>query len=257
MRSFIAVVALLLASAFATGALFAYLAHETVLEPERAGAVLSDGLGSSELRARVLARTVPGYANLPAPYRAEVDRAAQSTPVDRALSEVEVDSDGRADLSPVQQELSRALNDAGYPEVAATVERAGRGSTVRIPPRIWAQYTEARDASWWIATRAGLAAAALYLVGILAARSKRTALMSTGLALLISGALAWVSFRMIPELAPTFTRDPWLQDLAALVSAPTATIVATLLPVAVVGVLLMVGSLAVPTGRRGWTAGKP
>ena len=90
MRSFIAVVALLLASALSTGALFAYLAHETVLDPERAGEVLSDGLDSPEVRTRILARAVPGYANLPEPHRAEVERAAQSRQVDRALSEVDV-----------------------------------------------------------------------------------------------------------------------------------------------------------------------
>jgi len=250
MRSFIAVVALLLASALSTGALFAYLAHETVLDPERAGEVLSDGLDSTEIRARVLARTVPGYADLPAPQRAEVDRAAQSRQVDRALSEVEVDSDGSADLSPVRQEFSRALTEAGYPEAAAAVDRAGPDNEVRIPTRTWAQYTDARSASWWVATRGGLVAAALFLVSILSSRSKRTALISTGLALLISGALAWMVFRLVPELAPRFTSDPWLRDLAALLSPSSATIATTLLPVAVVGVLLMVGSLAVPARRR-------
>lgn len=250
MRSFIAVVTLLLASALSTGALIAYLAHETVLDPERAGEVLSDGLGSPEVRARVLARTVPGYANLPAPHRAEVDRAAQSRQVDRALSEVEVDSDGRADLSPVRQELSRALTEAGYPEAAAAVDRAGPANTVRIPSRTWEQYTEARDTSWWVATRAGLAAAVLFLVSILSARSKRTAMVSAGLALLISGAVAWMAFRLVPELAPRFTSDPSLRDLAALLSPSSATIATTLVPVAVVGVLLMVGSLAVPARPR-------
>ena len=250
MRSFIAVVALLLASALSTGALIAYLAHETVLDPERAGEVLSDGLDSPEVRTRILPRAVPGYANLPEPHRAEVDRAAQSRQVDRALSEVEVDSDGRADLSPVRQELSRTLADAGYPEAAAAVNQAGPDDTVRIPPRTWAQYTDARGSSWWVATRAGLAAAVLFLVSILSARSRRTALISTGLALLVSGAVAWLASRLLPELVPRFTGDPWLRDLAALLSPSSATIATTLLPVAVVGVLLMVGSLAVPARSR-------
>ncbi|MGH3371252.1 MAG: hypothetical protein ACRDPR_14780 [Nocardioidaceae bacterium] len=250
MRSFLSFVALLLASLLTTVALVAYTAHETVLDPDRVGEVMSQGLSEDGLRERVLNRVVPGYASLPSAYREEVGRLAASQPVESALDEVEVDSRGQADLGPMRSELARTLDEGGYPELASRVQAADGRDTLRLPEGVWEPYTEARDTSWLVATRAALGASVLFLLSVVVAANRRAAVRGVGLVLLLSGGAALLLFRLLPEAARLVSDDPWVGTAADVASSgTTTTVLAPLMPVAVLGVALLLGSFLVPRRR--------
>lgn len=248
MRSFLAFLALVVAAVAATVGLLAYTAHETVLDPERAGEVLAEATDSAEVRQTLLERSVPGYDRIPAEYRAELDAVSRSERVSEALSDVTVDGEGNADVAPVRQELATALEQNGYGELAAQVRSTG-GGTVSVPARVWQPYVDARDTSWQVATTAAIVAAALFLVSILVARRRRGAVLAVGLVILVSTVVAGALFRLLPSLAPLVTDDQRVADLAALAGASTDTLVTLLLPFAIAGGVVALVSLAVP-GRR-------
>jgi hypothetical protein len=249
MRSFLSFLAVVLASGLAVGSLTAYVAHETVLNPERAGDVLAKALDRSDLREEVMARALPGYTSLPSAYRSDVDRLADNPRVDRALSSVRVDPDGRADLTPVRRELAQSLEEGGYGQFASQVRTADDSATVRVPPRFWRPYTDARDTAWLVATRGALAAGALFLVGLLVARNRRRALAAVGAALVLSAGAAYVVLQTLPEIAEAVSTGRWAQAAALLDAPDAATVVSVLLPVAAVGAALFVVSLLVPRPR--------
>lgn len=250
MRSFLSGVALLLASVTATAALLAYTAHETVLEPRRAGEMLAGALDTSEVRETVLARAVPGYAVLPARHRESLNQMASSERVGRALDGVEVDDAGRVDLAPVRRELGRQLEEEGHTELAGRVRATDRAASLQIPSRYWDMYAQARGTAWTTATLGGLGAAAIFAAAVLLARSRRLGLLGAGAGLLLSTAAAAVAFRLLPEIAPLVAADPRLAELAEVGVLPPAVIVPVLLPVAVVGAVLALVSLAVPAARQ-------
>lgn len=248
MRSFLAFLALVAATVTATVGLLAYTAHQTVLDPERAGQVLAQAADSAEVRQTLLERTVPGYSRIPAEYRADLDQVSRSERVEQALSGVEVDGEGNADVTPVRQELATALEQSGYGELAAQV-RSARGGTVSVPSRVWEPYLDARDTSWQVATTAGIVATLLFLAAILVARSRRGAVLSVGLAVVISAVVAGALFRVLPSLAPLVTDDQRVADMAELAGAPTDTLVTLLLPFVIAGGVVALLSFVVP-GRR-------
>lgn len=249
MRSFLAFLALVAATLVATVGLLAYTAHETVLEPDRAGEVLARAVDSAEVRQTLLEEAVPGYASIPAEYRTGLDQVSRSERVEQALSGVEVDGQGNADVTPVRQELASALEQNGYGDLAAQV-RSAEGGTVSVPTRVWEPYVDARAASWDVAITAAIVAAALFLASVLVARSRRGAVLGVGLAVVVSAVLAGALFRMLPELAPLVTSDQRVADLAGLAGASTDTLVALLLPFVVAGGVVALLSFALPGRRR-------
>jgi hypothetical protein len=246
MRSFVAFVALLLAAVSTTAALAAYLAHETVLDPSNAGKVLSRAVDSGDLRDQVLSRALPGYDSLPAQYRGQVDRVAESKKVDRALSRVQIDAQGNADIGSVRQQIATGLRDAGYGPVADRVASAGGRDTVQLPQDVWRPYQDARETSWLVATRGALLAGALYLVALLISPRRRGMLAAGAVALLLSGGAAYVLVRNLPSFASEAGADPWMVA-AARVAVPTQEAVLPLLvPLAVLAGGLLVASLLAP-----------
>ncbi|HEX6246660.1 MAG TPA: hypothetical protein VFZ64_02205 [Nocardioidaceae bacterium] len=250
MRSFLSGVALLLATATATVALLAYTAHETVLEPRRAGELLAGALDTAEVRDTVLARAVPGYAVLPAQHRESLNRMARSDRVGQVLGGVEVDGSGRVDLTPVRRELVGQLEDGGHTGLAGRVRNADGEASLRIPRRYWDMYAQARGTAWTTATLGGLAAGVLFAAAVLLARSRRLGLLGAGVGVLLSAAAAAVAFRLLPEVAPLVAGDPRLAELAEIGALPLPVVVPVLLPAAVVGAVLVLTSLAVPARRQ-------
>lgn len=249
MRSFLSFVAVALASLLAVLSLAAYVVHETVLDPQRAGDVLAKAMDGSELRDEVLSRTLPGYSSLPSAYRSDVDRLADSPRVDRALSSVSVDPQGRADFSPVRRELAQSLEKGGYGELAAQVRAAQTDASIRVPQRIWGPYEEARDTAWLVATRGALASAALFLVGLLIARNRRRAVALVGAAVALSAGAAFLLLRSLPQLVEEAATGRWARWAAAVSAPDTTAVTEVLLPVAVVGAALVVVSFFVPRPR--------
>lgn len=249
MRSFLAFVALILASVAAVASMTAYVVHETVLDPARAGDVLSKALDRSELREQVLTQALPEYESLPQTYRSEVDRLAETPRVDRALASVSVSPDGRADLSPVRDQLAGSLEDGGYGELAAQVRAADGNDTFQVPPRLWKPYTTARDTAWLVATRGALVALALFLLGLAVAPNRKRALAAIGVAVAATAGAAYVVLHSLPAIVEAVTTGRWAQRVAALGAPDADTMSSVLVPVAAVGAALVVVSLVLPRPR--------
>jgi hypothetical protein len=249
MRGFLAFVALLVGFVCATVAVVAYVAHETALDPRNAGAVLSEAVGTQDIRNRLLTEAVPGYDQLPGPIRGQVDRVADSPAVDRALEDVQVDESGRADLAPVGDELAQQLRSAGLDRVATQVESASGEVAITVPDRIMEPYASAREQSWQVATYGAVAAAGAFLLGLLVARNRRAALGGVGVSLLFSAGAAFVVLRSAPELAEWWGTDPWVQAGAATMDPGEPAVQTILIAVAVAGLLVAALSFFVPRPR--------
>ena len=251
MRSLLSALAVLLGSLAATVALTAYVAHETVLDPDQVGDVVAEGLGQDQLRERMLATVVPGYTDLPDTYRDDVDRAAGHPAVEDALADVTVDERGRADVGPVRRELAQSLRERGYPELASQVNATEGRDRLRLPGRLWEAYTDARDTSWLVATRGALTAAALFAFAVLVARSRRAAVRGVGLAVLLSGGAAALLLVALPVVAEVLVDAPWVGTIADVASAASSSdLVEPLIPVGLAGAFLVVVSFMLPRPHR-------
>ena len=250
MRSFLAFVALLVGFLSATVSVVAYVAHETALDPGNIGDVMSEAVGIDGVRDEILSEAVPGYDRLPDPVRGEIDRLASSPRVDDAVSEVQVDESGRADLSAVGQELSQQLRGGGFDRIADRVEAASDSVVVRLPDNVWEPYISARDNSWMVAMSAGVAAVAAFGLALLVARNRRAAMSGVGMSLILSAGAALLLIRAAPALADMRGSDPWVQAGAAAMDPSGPFVQTTLIAVAVAGVLALLLSFAVPRPRR-------
>jgi hypothetical protein len=211
--------------------------------------VLSEAVGTQEIRDRLLSEAVPGYDQLPGPIRGQVDRVADSPAVDRALEDVQVDENGRANLAPVGDELAQQLRSAGLDRVATQVESASGDVEIAVPERIMGPYASARDRSWQVATYGAIAAGAAFLLGLLVARNRRAALGGVGFSVLASAGAAFVTLRSAPELAEWWGADPWVQAGAATMDPSEPAVQTILLAVAVAGLLVAALSFFVPRPR--------
>jgi hypothetical protein len=249
MRSFLSVLALMLALLATTVTLVAYLAHETLLDTEDLGAVAVKALQDDELRRQVLTRALPGYGELPASYREQVERAAEGPQMRRALEQVEVDDQGRVPLAPVRRQVVDSLR-ADYPEVAAHLETAGGPATFRLPPRVLEPYEDARAVTWQVATRGAVVALVLLVVGVLMARSNRAGLMGAGLVLMLSSVLAVGAFLVLPELLPLVGGLGGVERQLLRVAVPDpAGLFPLLVPVIATGAAAAVIALVLPRRR--------
>ncbi len=249
MRSFVTGFLLFLSFFTGTAALEAYVVHEVLLDPDRAGEVLGSALQQEDLRERILTKAVPGYGQLPQSARDGVDQAAEEVPVDRALRDVQLDEDGTVSLAPLKAELADELRRRGQDRLADRVEAAEDPGTVSVPAADMERYREARDTSWKVATGGALITVGLLVIAALASRDRRRTVRSIGVTLLLVAGAAALLFAAIPTVVRAADGRPEFEALAAVVEAQRQTAWLTVLPVVAVGVVLLVASLLIPRSR--------
>ncbi len=250
MRSFLAAVAVLIATVAGVVACAAYVAHEAVLDTSRSGQVLSSALKQKDLRDQVLSTALPGYGRLPSSYRSLVDRAAGSPEVTRALSKVRIDPNGTVHVGRVRQQVVQSLRDHGQPLLAGEVASAGGQTTFKVPTNVMGHFREARRSAWLVATRAALAAVVLFVLALLVARNRRAALGAIGVALLVCFGATLALYAVLPDAASRLSGNPWVQAAASAGGASRGTVVSLLLPVAIAGVVAVLASLVMPRSSR-------
>jgi hypothetical protein len=249
MRSFLAGLALFLAFLSGTAALTAYAAHEVLLDPRRAGEVVSTALQQPDLRARILSRAVPGYAQLPGVARSGVDALATTPSVDRALASVTVSRTGEVSLAPLQAALADGLRSNGLAPLADVVS-AAQGASVTVPPEYLDRYLTAQDTSRRVAVQGGLIAVALLVVALVVSRDRRRTLRSAGITTLLACAAAAVLHLLLPTFVSASSSRPEIDAVAAVVSAQRTEVLLTLLPAAAVGLVLVAVGVLLPGSRR-------
>jgi hypothetical protein len=253
MRSLLAGLALLLAALLGTVALTAYLVHQTVLDPHRPGQVLSAVLDQPQLRHRVLDTAVPGYGRLPSAQRHELNHVLSGPQAKRAINKVHISRGGEIRLGPLRHRLAGELRSHGQPRLADYVASVGGDATFTLPNPVAHKYAEGRRLTAKVATRAGLAAVALFALALAAAPDRRAALRRIGLIVLAACAGTLVIFWLLPDLASTLSSSIWVNAVAATTRAFGHAAVKALIPVAVVGLVLFAGSFLLPRpAPRGW-----
>jgi lysylphosphatidylglycerol synthetase-like protein (DUF2156 family) len=250
MRSFLAGLAVLLGGLIGTAALGAFVAHQTVLDPDRAGDVLASALQRPDLRQTVLARTVPGYGRLPRQGRSALDQLAQTSQVTSALRSVRLTDNGEVRLAPLRSQLTQALRENGQPRLAAQVASSGGPDAVSVPSHLLDRYTTARDTSWLVATRGALVAVALFLVALVVSRNRAGTVRAVGLTVLLGCAVVALLYWVSPSLAHAASSSPWVESAGPVRDSQRSTVVTILVPVAAVGVVLLIASLLIPKPAR-------
>jgi hypothetical protein len=250
MRSYLAGLAVFLGGLIGTVALGAYVAHQTVLDPDRAGQVLAAALEEPDVRETILARAVPGYGRLPDAGRAALDRLAQTSQVDTALRSVRLDQDGEVRLAPLRDELTRALRDNGQSGLAARVASSGGPDAVSVPVDVLDRYTTAGDAAWLLASRGALAAAVLFVAAVAVSANRRATVRGVGLTMLIGCAVVAFLYWVSPNVARAASNSPWVNAAAAVRDSQASTALTIVIPVAAVGLALVIASLLLPKPVR-------
>ncbi len=248
MRSLLAAVALSLATLVATAAGVAYAAHETVLAPGRAGDVLATALQQPTLRTRILARAVPGYAQLPGAVQDVIDRAVQTPATEHAVQRLRMDPRGRVSLAPLQRQVVRTLQSHGQPAIAAALASVSPAK-VQLPAQIVKPYREARRTTWWVATRSAMAAAALVILAFLVTPNRRRMVGAFGAAVLVTCGLVALVWTQLPGLVAAVSTNPWIDAAATAGVTSLSSLRPYLVPAAVAGGVLVVLSLALPRRR--------
>jgi hypothetical protein len=249
MRSLLAGLALFLAFVSGTAALTAYAAHEVLLDPRRAGEVLSTALRQPDLRERILSRAVPGYAQLPGVARTGVDALAATPSVDRALESVTVSRTGEVSLSPLQAALAAGLRSNGLGPVADAVSSA-QGASVTVPPEYLDRYLTAQDTSRRVAVQGGLVAGLLLVVALVVSRDRRRTVRSAGITTLLACAAAAGLHLLLPTFVAASSARPEIDAVAAVVQAQRTEVLLALLPAVAAGLVLLAVGVLVPAPRR-------
>jgi hypothetical protein len=249
MRSFLAGLALFLAFLTGTTALAAYVAYDVLLDPSRAGQAVAQAMEQPELRQKILAKAVPGYAQLPPRVREAVDRAARSSAADKALAKVTLDENGTVTLTPLQKELSAALRANGQSGLASRVEATDAG-TVSVPSTYMDRFHTARDLAHKAWIGGGLITLGLIALALLASPHRRRTLRSTGITVLAACLAVAVGYWVLPAFARAASSDPAADAAAAVLEAERRTVLFRLALPAVVGVALAVAGSFAPRGRR-------
>ena len=242
MRSFLAGFAVLLAFLTGTAALGGAVAHQTLLDPTKAGQVVEQALRNDQLRTRILDQAVPGYGALPQVARTEVDAVAQSAATRQAVRRLSLRSDGTVSLAPLQAALAQRLQQAGLGPVAAIV--TSRQAQVTVPFRYMKRYDRARRISEKLAVRGGIATAVLVVVALLVSPRRSRTLRSVGIATLVACAVVAAGFWALPGMLRAASSDVAYDAVASAVEGQRAAMVTMVVPVAVVGVVLIVVGLS-------------
>ena len=249
MRSFLAGIAVLLGGLIGTAALGAFVAHQTVLDPDRTGDVLASALQRPDLRQTILARTVPGYGRLPREARSALDQLAQTSQVKSALRSVRL-NDGQVRLAPLRSQLTQALRENGQAGLATVVASVGGPDAVSVPTNILNRYTTARNTSWLVATRGALVAAALFLIALVVSRNRAGTVRAVGFTVLLGCAVVALLYWVSPALAHAASSSPWVEGATAVRDSQRSAVLTILIPVAAVGVVLLVASLLIAKPPR-------
>jgi hypothetical protein len=246
------VVGVVLFLSFLTGtvALEAYVAHQVVLDPDRAGQALGAALDEPDMLDKVLHRAVPGYRRLPVGVRATAAGVARTDAARRAVRQVRLDDDGTVALAPLQRELAGALRSAGQPRLSAQVAEAS-GGRVTVPARYMTRYRDARSTSWQVVTVGTLATAVLFLAALLMSAHRRRTVAAIGVTALLSCVAAALLYWALPGIVGLAGSGSVADVAAVVLRAERATVVRTLLPFALVAVVLVVvAAVARPRSRR-------
>ena len=253
MRSFFAGLALFLSFLTGTVALEAFVAHHVVLDPDRAGQALSAALDEPELRERLLHRAVPGYRKLPQPVQTVADQLAGTSSAHRAVEKVSLSDDGTIALAPLQLELAQSLRTLGQPQLAAQLT-AVSGTTITVPEKYLSRYRDARETSWRVAVLGAAATLVLFLLALLLSPKRRRTVRSIGVSALLACGAAALLYWALPGVAGLVSSGSTGDVAAVVLRAERPAVLLMLLPVAVVAVVLVVGSLLARPRRTSSTA---
>ena len=249
MRSFVAGLAIFLAFLTGTAALGAFVAHQVVLDPDRAGVALDAALSDPDLQDRVLGQIVPGYSHLPAPLRAGVRRIALNSGVHQAAQRVTFDSrTGEISLKPLQAELATQLRQHGVGVAAAAVNSGD--AVITVPAKDLKRYNDARDTTSRVMLLGGLATAVLVALALLVSPRRLTTLRSLGLTVLLSCVLVGAGFWILPAFIRAASSTVAAQAAAVVVSEARTTTLEYLLPFAIAGVVLVLAPLLRSRSQR-------
>lgn len=247
MRSFLAGAAVLLAFLSGTIALGAYVVHDVVLDPARAGQVVDYALHQPDTRREILDKAVPGYGALPVQARARVDALADAAAVRRAARQISLDTHGQVVLGPLQSRLAAELRAAGQPAIAARV--AAADTRAAVPARYVSRYDTARTDSGTLAVRAALVTAVLVVLALLVSARRLRTVRSIGLAALLASLVVALLYWALPSVITAASSSPLVGAVVAVVQAQRGDVLLRLAPFAGAGLLLFVVGLAARPGR--------
>ena len=248
MRSFLAGTALLLAFVTGTVALSAYIAETVLLDPSRAGEVVSKAIGQEDARNEILTRAVPGYDRLDSRTRALVDEAAGSATAREALKEVKLDDNGNVQLGALRDSVVSELRAHGQGKVADRIKTSSGPAEVSLPSRYVAKFHSARQTARDTWTKTGVLAGIFALLALLVSRRRVRTVGSIGVTVLLCCVAVALLALAVPGLASAASNDPLAEAGASVLQAEWTSALWAMLPVAVVGAALTV--LGIAGGRR-------
>jgi Zn-dependent protease len=240
-RSFVAGLAVLLAFLTGTAALGGAVVHRTLLDPAKAGQVVEKALQDPELRNEILAEAVPRFGTFPQIVQTQVGALAQTSTVRSAVRRLRLDSDGTVSLQPLQAALAQQLRQAGLAPVAAVV--TSQDARVAVPSRYLTRYHDARRTTQRLEQWGGLATAVLVVLALLVSPRRLRTVRSIGVATLLACAAVAALFWALPGLLRASSSDVAYDALAAAVQGQRSAMGAMVVPVAVVGLVLVVVGL--------------
>ncbi len=244
MRSLLAGLALMLSFLTGSAALAGYVAHQVFLDPDRVGTLVDAALQQPDLRARILAEVVPGFSQLPAATRSEIDSLARTPLAGQVTERLSVTPGGRVVLTPLARELASGLRANGRPDLARAVTDAARDTSVRVPASAWDRFDTARDLSWRVATQGGALTGLLLAAAVLVSRRRGRTVAGVGLVALACCLLVGAAVWLLPELVRTLASGTAAEVAAGVVAGQQRAALLSLAPVAVGGMLLLVLGLA-------------
>jgi len=248
MRSFLAGIALLLAFVTGTVALSAYVAETVLLDPARAGEVVSKAIGQDAVRSEVLRRAVPGYDRLDPRAQDLIDQAAGSEQARQALEGVKLDDNGNVRLGPLRDRVVSELQANGQAKLADRIRTASGGAEVSLPPKYLDNFQTARQSARDAWTKYGMLAGIFAVVALVVSKRRVRTLGSVGITILLCCVAVALVALAAPGLVRAASSDPLAEAGAAVLRAEWTSALWAMLPVAVVGAALTV--LGVAGGRR-------
>ncbi len=248
MRSFLAGIALLLAFVTGTVALSAYVAETVLLDPSRAGEVVSKAISQDDVRKEILNRAVPGYDRLDSQTQALIDQAAGSDAARRAMEGVKLDDNGNVQLGPLRDRVVSELRTHGQGKLADRIKTQSGGAEVSLPSRYMDKFQSARQTARDTWTKAGLLTGILALVALLVSKRRIRTLGSIGVTILLCCVAVALLALAVPGLVSAASSDPLAEAGASVLRSEWTSALWAMLPVAVVGAALTVVGLA--GGRR-------
>lgn len=244
MRSFLAGIALLLAFVTGTVALAAYVAETVLLDPSRAGEVVSKAIGQDATRKEILTRAVPGYDRLDPQTQALVDRAAGSKQAQEALKRVKLDDNGNVQLGPLRDRVVSELRASGQGKLADRIQTESGSAQVSLPSKYMDKFQSARQTARDTWTKAGVLTGILALVALLFSRRRIRTLGSIGITILLCCVAVALLALAVPGLVSAASSDPLAEAGASVLRSEWTSALSAMLPVAVVGAALAVLGLA-------------